>query len=91
MVFGRFQSQSAWVHTYNALHIVQDGDIYVTGYGTSLTADRGTIPPLSADRGTVPLSIPHTDISCQRWSHFHFLLAGCKSGWGYMVWPFADV
>lgn len=60
MVFGSFQSQSAWVHTYNALRIVQDGDIYVRGYGTSLSADRGTIPPLSADRGTVPLSIPHT-------------------------------
>ena len=35
IVYGRLQSQSASVYTHNALHNIQDGDIFEMGYGAS--------------------------------------------------------
>ena len=44
MVFGRFQSQSASVHTHNALRNIQDGGICETGYGGSNVTEESEKP-----------------------------------------------
>lgn len=60
----------------------------------SLTADRRTsssVNNLHRPSYSTDTPIFHLAAASERQSHFHFLSASCKSGQGYMVWPFADV
>lgn len=70
-----------------------DSQMQLQWHGTSLTADRST---------SSSVNILRTRSYCTEAPIFHLcysqvleplwqLLASCKSGQGYMVWPFADV